>query len=212
MGQLDLAEGAITIAGAPPYELPSNLSKEFIDALLGSQPGEETFIGELAKHFSDQDKLHLRRSSESIGGDTYQAFCMAAGKWAAIVNQDNKWHMEDFDPIYEAEINSSWAYNVVLTSANIRFVRTPRGLFTFPEFLYVFGMDIVAHIEDRQRQVQSDLEEVKKHITSDMLRKRLIVTDPRGNVVTREFSVLESLSPQEWRLPPGFVFLDIEED
>lgn len=211
MGQIGIRGVEIHIEGSPPYLLPENMNKEFIDALLAAEPGDEAFIGEVAKHLSAQDKLLLKSRAKNCGDDTWKSFCIAASKWAAILNQDNRWHLEDFEPVYEAEINSSWAHNVILTTTNIRFVRTARGIFTFPEFLHVYGMNIVEHISQWQERTHESLEEVKKHITSEMERRQLSVVDAQGNIVRKEFVGLVSMPPERWRLPDGYTFLSIEE-
>lgn len=212
MGLICVDGDTLTVQGAPPYTFKDGLTPGFLECLLAAEPGEEGFIGELAKSFTPQQKLDILLTVKSLGGAILDEFMGAAGKWAAVNNDDNQWHLEDFRFIYEAELNTSWAYNVLISTANIRFVRTPRGVLTFPEFQYIYGINLVDHIDDHIERLKHNLADVKRHITSELLLQRMSVIDPLGNVVTSSFPVLESIPPKEWVLPEGYTFLHLEED
>ncbi len=203
MGQLSVENGEIRVSGAPPYTLP-DYEPDFLSALFTSEPGEEGFIGDVMRHFSPQEKLDVKLAAKRHGGDVYRDFCRAAGKWVAVVNPDNKWHLEDFVPLYEAEVNTAWAHNVIITDANIRFITTPSGLVTFPEFQYVYGMNLLEHLDSHVAQLASRFTNIKRHITAELVRKTLLVTDRRGNIVTKVFPVLSSLPAEQWALPSGY--------
>ena len=207
MGQISIRGTELVALGEPPYDLPEEVDSQFLQTFFASQPGDECFIGEVMRHFSEQDKLDLKLTAKRMGGPAWAGFCRAAGKWAAVVNQDNCWHMEDFTPLYEAEINSAWAYNVIITHANIRFVTSDRGLMTFPEFRYQYGMDIIQHLDELQERTVQGFTQIKRHISSELVKRLLLVTDRRGNIVKKTFSVLESLPRTQWALPKGYSFV-----
>ncbi len=213
MGSLTLdKEGEITISGPPPYGLPEEIDDEFVEALFAKDPGEPGFIGELALNIPKDEKMRLRRACKELRGSSWTLYCQHASRWAGLVNPDNVWHMEDFVTVYEAEISRSasegvWAHRVIITTANIRFVETPRGLFTFPEFQWHYGQNIVEYIAAFQAEEMTRLEEVKEHISSELLYRNLTVVDPRGNVVTQRFAGLASKDSKDWRLPKGYSFM-----
>jgi len=211
MGEILVRSGSIIIDGAPPYNIPE-LNKHFLDSFLTTQPGEEGFVGDVMKHFTEQEKLDVKLAAKRIGGPTWAAFCKAAAKWAPIVNQDNLWHLEDFVLIYKAKLNASWAESVIITNANIRFVITPERAMSFPEFRFHYGIDIVSHIDNHEAQVVGNLNSVRRHITGELVKKTLLVSDARENLVKKVFPVLETLPPDLWVLPNGYTFVALAED
>ena len=217
MGCLVVSEGGILVKGAPPYELPDQIEPQFVAALFSKEPGEEGFIGEIALSIPKKEKERLRKGCKWLGGDLWHMYCQHASRWAGLVNGDNKWHLSDFVVAYEAEIargpsDGIWAQKVMITTSNVRFAETPRGLFSFPEFSWHYGQNIVDYIGAFQSTEAKRLDEVKRHISSELVYKKLSAVDPHGNVITQKFAGLESIAPKDWRLPKGYKFLDVDED
>lgn len=218
MGSVALdSEGGIVTEGPPPYTLPDEIDDKFVASLFSKQPGESGFIGELSLSFDEKEKVRLRRACKHLEGDSWRTYCQHASRWAGLVNPDNKWHLEDFVPVYTAEISRGasdgvWAHRVIVTTTNIRFVQTARGLFTFPEFQWHYGQNIVEYISAFQAKEKDRLDEIRKHISAELEHRMLTVVDPHGNVVNQRFAGLSSKRPCEWRLPRGFSFLAEAED
>lgn len=210
MGKVMLRESGLKLDGTPPYNLPDHLDQDFLERLLSSPPGDELFIGELAQHFTPYDKERLRAVCRSIGGALYRRYAREASCWAAVLNPDNQWHPEDFTLVYEAEVNTAWAYRVLITTSNIRFVRTPRGLFSFPEFNYNYGIDIVTHLRNWQKKVEDHLNDVARHISADLIKRKLTVSTPEGEIARIEYPVLATLPRNQWRVPDGYTVLDCD--
>jgi len=190
-------------------QLPDSLTPAFLTELLSPLPGEEGFIGERAKGFSADDKLRLRKQAELIGGPVYRLYRLAARNWAAVLNRDNVWHLEDFENVYQADINCGWAQSVIVTSVNVRFVTTDSGVFTFPEFKHYFGTDVVEYITQWQEQVQLRLETVKQHITADLLRRKALVMNTDGALLTMSVIGLQMGEQVDWCLPAGYQLVDL---
>jgi hypothetical protein len=207
-----MRDGKLELHGAPLYELPEQISAELVQALFAAQPGDEDFIADVARAMTPASKDKLRLACHAIGGDLWKTYCRNAVRWAALVNSDNVWHLEDFEPVYEAQINAWWAHNVIVTNANIRFVTTPRGLFTFPEFKLTYGKDLIEHIQDYRAARNDELLEIITHITSPLVKKRVTLADDAGRLITREIVVLDSLEQQLWRLPAGTKLMSIDDN
>lgn len=213
MGTIKWQAGTVELDGPPPYRLPRKITKQLAVALLDTEPGDEHFIGELASYLIRRDKLRFRHACrDDLGKDVWLLYCKQSLKWAALINPDNKWHLEDFKPVYTAHIGSWWAHDVIITSVNVRFVTTPRGIFSFPEFELQYGKDIVQHIQDYKSIRADELDDITKHITADLIAKDLSVVDPEGRVLTQEFTGLRSQDPLKWILPDGYVCLGIAVD
>lgn len=213
MGKIVKSEpGQVGIEGAPPYLLPDELSHDFISALLINGPGEDNFVGEIARHFTKDDKLRLRQTAKELGGETWRQYCREAAKWAPLINVDNEWHLDDFTIVYEAEIGSWYADKVIVANSNIRFVQSVRGLYTFPEFHWIYSQNIVEHLDEYQNKQRDHISDVKEHITATMVKKRFLVSDTAqdGAIVKETFAGLDSIPPEEWLLPPGKVFISVD--
>lgn len=212
MGEIILRDGALVQQGAPLYELPQEVTRELVAALFSAQPGDEAFIAEICPQFTEGSKLRLRRACEQFGGEYWAVYVRHAARWASLVNADNKWHIQDFTPIFEAEVNSWWAHTIIITTSNVRFVQTPRGLFTFPEFAYSYGVNIVEHLNRYREARAAELEQLVKHITSPIVKKRVTLADDSGNLRSHEVIVLESQAPDEWRLPANTRLMSVDGD
>jgi hypothetical protein len=196
------------VEGAPPYKLPDELTDEFVVALMSTKYKDENWVAELAIHLPKSEKTRLYRTCHSkLSKDTWIVYSHNAKNWASILNEDNKWHLEDFKIVYRAKIDSWWVHEIVISSYNNRFAVTSLGVLTFPEFEIRYGMDIVKHLLTFKSVKIDEIDNIIQHITSDLVTKNLTVVDPDGNVCTKEFIGVVSQPPSEWVLPKGHVFL-----
>lgn len=201
------ADGHVKLTGSPPYEL-GFLDKKFLDALFSTPPGEEGFIADLTQQLRPNDKVKLRVQCRAAGEEYWGKYKDAASKWASVVYGDNKWDLEDFDCLYEAEINSGYAHRVVITTANIRFVRTVAGeLLSFPEFNLRYGRNILDELDDKEQTMLEHLRNVRRAVTATMVWKNLIVADSNGCILCRRFAVLKDFPLDQQMLPDGCQYL-----
>jgi hypothetical protein len=213
MGRIVFSDEGLKLLGAPPYKFDEELSPEKAEILLDEPLGSDTFIAEIARQMDPEDKetflnYCINQCSETIR----RKCCILCARWAPLINKDNIWHLSDFDVIYDADISAWWAQRVIVTSTNIRFVETARGLFTFPEFQYIYGISIVDHLLDYSRERQLELMDVIRHIQADLIKRKVIVADSEGKQATREISVLEVQPMDTWRVPSGLTLLHVEDD
>lgn len=213
MGMISLGDAGIELEGAPPYRFPKVISKEMALALLHTKPGDEHFIGELAAYWDKDEKQRFRLTCrDKLGQDVWLMYCGHAIKWAAVINHDNKWHLDEFNIVYSASIGSWWVHEVMVASINIRFATTARGLFTFDEFKMQYGKDITSHLMDYRDVRHDELEEVVQNINAELVEKNLHIVDPAGKVGCKKFRGLKTIDPSRWVLPAGHVFLSVADD
>jgi len=211
MGHLKLINGKLVKEGYSPYYLPAVISREFVLELLNVERDSEFFIGELAKHFVFSDKRRLAHTCKQLGNDVFALYRQHAYKWAAVINEDNKWRLEDFTSVYEARIDTGWVDRIVITKSGTRFCVTADKILTFAEFQWVYGQTILDHLDSKKQQELDRLEQVKKMIQSELISLRLCVVDSAGLVHTKEYIGLEDQDPRDWRLPDGMTFLAVDQ-
>lgn len=212
MGQITLKNGKLDLVGVAPYELTEdNLSRELVQAMLDEPLGSETFLGDLARDMEPETKEVFRQFCRLEGGSLWRQCCVMCAKWAPLLNADNKWHLEDFDIIFDAVIDAWWAQRVIVTSSNIRFVGTPRGLFTFPEFHHVYGLSILDHLHDYAAARKDEIRSVVDYIQAELVKKEVIIADSEGRQMKSEIAVLENQPQDLWRVPSGYTLLYVEE-
>lgn len=212
MGTFVIHEGRVVTYGTPPYVLPEEITEAFIRTLFSKEAGEDGFVGELAPLFNSDDKRRLRVTCKDIGGEIWRMYASHAARWASLINKDNRWHLEDFDIVFASPIGSWWADDVIITAQNVRFVTTPRGMFSFPEFQWQYGQNIMEHITEYQEKEVKRLDEVVSHITSELTCAELVVADREGNILVKKFTGLESQPHSEWAMPQGFTFISEAEE
>lgn len=212
MGKIFVTEDKeLVIRGTPPFALPETITPDFAIALLATDPGDKYFVAEVARCFTPSDKRRLRKECKAIGGSVWDLYRSRAIKWSALINNDNKWHLEDFDVIYRTHIGSDRIKEILITSANVRFVSDGDRLMTFPEFEWIYGLNVSHYLEEFRYNINNTIDECQRHITADVVRKNMSVVDPKGRVQTKAFIVLESQEEREWQLPNGYTFLSPDE-
>lgn len=197
--------------GDPPFLLPQVISFELLAQLAASRPGDEIFIGDLALGWSLTDKKRLQAAYQDYRDQSegvWRAYCAHVLKWASVLNGDNQWKLTDFEIVYEAQVESCYCHRVIVTNANVRFVDTPRGLMTFAEFHWHYGVDIVAHLEAYKEQRAAEIDDILRHIQSQLMSREVPVITPEGAVGKAQVTVLESMERDLWRLPDGCRLLD----
>jgi len=205
------ADREIIVRGTPPFRLPDIVAPDFAIALLATEPGDKYFVAEVARCFTPSDKKRLRKECKRIGGSVWDLYRSKATKWSSLINNDNRWHIEDFDVIYRVEIGSDHAKEIIVTSANVRFVSNGERLLTFPEFELTYGINVSHYLEEFRHSINETIDECQRHITSDVIQKNMSVIDPNGHVQTKGFIVLESQDEKDWRLPNGYTLLSPDE-
>jgi hypothetical protein len=212
LGKIEFSNNQISVSGHPLYELPEIISPEFIMKWAETGPMDDMFIGELSRFIDKQSKRRLRdtafglRTSHREAWDAYKSVAM---KYAPVTNPDNVWHLEDFTPVYIAEVGHAWVDHVILTSVNMRFVRSSRGVFTFPEFAWLYGTDIVGCIKERIDAETNRLTHILETIQSDLIERQASIINAEGKVQTIKLSGPENIPVANWLLPKGSTFLGI---
>ncbi len=212
MGHLILKGKVLERTGNPPFLLPADeLPFELLAHLAMSQPGDEIFIGDLAQGWDLADKKRLQaayQAGRSRSESVWRAYCAHVLKWASILNGDNRWKLTDFEVVYEAQIDSCYCHRVIVTNANVRFAEAPRGLLTFAEFDWHYGINIVNHLEAYKSQRVAEIDEVLRHIQAQLTCREVPVITLEGSVGQTKVTVLESMERDLWRLPQGYKLLD----
>lgn len=199
--------GEIEVTGRTPYYLPETLTTDFVCTLCAYKPGDELFIDDLFRMVPGKEKRRLRDWVVQENGAAFQDWLRLAYSWPAVMNEDNQWHVDDYEPIYEVEVNQGWAKRILITDQNGRFILTPQGYQTFIQFRYVYDIDITDYLCQRQERTIEHLDEVRRHIASSLVHKRITAVDPGGRVVALQIAVLESQGCHQWHIPAGYQFL-----
>jgi len=198
------------LEGHAPYTLPDLISRKLLDYLLSLEPGDEHFIGELLSDVPYEEKLRLRNvCKDDFDSSYWLPYSRHVMSWASVLNRGNQWNLLEFPAIYRANIRSWWVDDVIVTSPGLRFATSPRGVFTFPEFEWIYGQNITTHIDSARRSESDRLQDVIKHISSELIKRELRIVDAAAQEVRIEtVTGLKSLPLERWVLPEGWTLVE----
>jgi hypothetical protein len=209
-GEIRLTSNGLAFHGRPPYVFPAAITADLIHALQKLEPGDPGFIGELATELVPSEKRRLLATCKALGQPYHQWWARLAITWAPILNEDNKWHLEDFRFIYRAEINVGWAREVMISDHNYRFVQTPRGLFTLPEFEWVYRQSLLGHLQDMQERQHAELAAVRRHLEASLVSVVVVLADRAGKEQKQQLRVLSCQTPDDWQIPAGLRLVSVD--
>jgi hypothetical protein len=213
-GCIYVRDGVLKVPGIPPYSLPESIDPTFVKLLFAAPPGDEHFIGELASGFLQPERSRLFHACRNLGGDSWETYRTNAMKWAWLVSDSGTWDISGLRMVYMAEVNAPKLIKLAICDRNIRFVDTPLGWMTFPEFKWKFGEDVVTHIEAfaaatdaKHNELMRHLQEIALSAKSEMIVKEAVVVTPQG-VQTMPIAGLANIPTKNWTLPAGYSFLE----
>jgi hypothetical protein len=199
------------VTGSPPYRLPVQISAQLLIALFDTEPGDQFFIGELARDIPISEKIRMRRAAERHQGVAYERWAFHAVRWASIVHYDNKWHLEDFTRVYDCVIATGWADRIIVTTVDVRLVTTPRGLFSFDEFAWQYGETLDHYLTKQKVEQAMRFDDVLTHAFAPLIKRRVSLMNTADQTVARQTLVgLSSQDPKDWQIPAGFEYLSAE--
>lgn len=208
-GVLDNNGRTIVAHGTAPYALPPELDRAFITTWMMLKPGDPCFIGEIAKDFLDTTRRQLAEFCSSIGGPWHEWWATAALTWASVLNASGKWDLTDFTPIYRAQIDAGWALQVIIMLTGERFVVTPRGVCTLPEFQWQYGQDLIQYLRGQQALQIDLLDRVISHLISEAKTVWVRARAPDGQEVMHQITVLACQTVDDWAIPEGYQLIGL---
>lgn len=211
-GKIIYANGAITVAGSPPYALPPQITPEFIVSLLSAPPTDPNFIAVLAQHFTADDRNRLYLAARAIGGTPFTIYRKSALSWRWLLNNDGTWHPDNYQFVYRADIGSTYECQYIdhigITSRGLRLVQTPMGWRSFPEFDYTYGETVLQHLEKAAEAVKARtaaklqiLDRIMTCVTAEVVVKTLGVYTEGKGLEQKRVAGLASVPVEEWALP-----------
>jgi hypothetical protein len=215
-GSLTYVDGEVVAVGAPPYDLPVDMSELFVRKLLTYPKGHTLFLPSIAACFTSQARGLLLNTCRGFGGETWQMYRNEAVKWVSMTSDTGQWETKSFFFVYNVELSSQLIDRIGVTDRNIRLVHTPQGWLTFAEFIWRYDETVADHLNsylDQKRKEHSDLCEriqgIITAVTSDLVLAPLIVAGPAG-VEKKDCIGLRAVEKSQWPLPKGLAFLDSE--
>lgn len=213
-GILSYISGEIVAEGPAPYDLPINVTTDFVSKLFSYKKEHPMFLPVIAADLTSHARSKLLQSCRNMGGEYWKAYRSAALKWASLTSDDGVWHLDKFFLVYEAEVAAPFVDRLVISDRNIRLVHTPVGWLTFAEFVWRYEENVEDHLKkylsEKQREHDKLCDHIKSiidHAVSDLVLAPLIVAGPQG-VEKREFIGLQVTEKKLWPLPGGLTFLD----
>lgn len=168
-------------------------------------PGDPCFIGEVAADLTRQARADFTRTCRvKRPGPVFAWWAKAALSWAGVLNADGKWDLNQFKPIYRARIDAGWALEIIVCACSSRFVLTPRRVMSLPEFEWLYGMDVIKHLLDQQKERTAVLTSAIEHLQSRVQKIPVILADMAGNEIVHELPVLACQKIDDWTIPSGY--------
>ncbi len=202
-GRLECDGRTISAHGVPPYGLPAPLDETFLRCWMQLKPGDPCFVGEISRELTDEGRKKLFHYCQLTGEATLQWWGEAALSWAGVLYEGGKWQLDDFTPIYHAQIDAGWALQIMIMATGERFVITPRGPCTLPEFQWQYGQDLLEYLFAQQALQTSIIQSVITHLTSPHKDVWVRLQYQDGQEVMAQIKVLECQKVDDWIVPAG---------